>query len=195
MMALVLASGVGVAFLLSVVGAYLLARKALSPVSAVVTAAHRITEGDRSKRLPVANSKDEIGDPPPPLTVCSLISKDLGSPRRNARPSTPLRRRRQPRIAYSAYLHSQLCAVARRVGIKRPTDRTGERGSDKTRVGAHEGTGREPAGARSRRRRDETTSERRQPDRSSRRSRGVGAQPGTARCISSARHLSRGYSG
>jgi two-component system, OmpR family, sensor kinase len=61
-MAIVLASGVGVAFLLSVVGAYLLARKALSPVSAVVTAAHRITEGDRSKRLPVANSKDEIGD-------------------------------------------------------------------------------------------------------------------------------------
>jgi signal transduction histidine kinase len=45
-----------------VVGAYLLARKALSPVSAVVTAAHRITEGDRSKRLPVANAKDEIGD-------------------------------------------------------------------------------------------------------------------------------------
>jgi two-component system, OmpR family, sensor kinase len=61
-MALVLASGVSVAFLLSVVGAYLLARKALSPVSAVVTAAHRITEGDRSKRLPVANSKDEIAD-------------------------------------------------------------------------------------------------------------------------------------
>jgi two-component system, OmpR family, sensor kinase len=61
-MALVLASGVSVAFLLSVVGAYLLARKALSPVSAVVTAAHRITEGDRSKRLPVANSNDEIGD-------------------------------------------------------------------------------------------------------------------------------------
>jgi two-component system, OmpR family, sensor kinase len=61
-MALVLASGVAVAFLLSVVGAYLLARKALSPVSAVVAAAHRITEGDRSKRLPVANSKDEIGD-------------------------------------------------------------------------------------------------------------------------------------
>ena len=61
-MALVLASGVTVAFLLSVVGAYLLALKALSPVSAVVTAAHRITEGDRSKRLPVANSKDEIAD-------------------------------------------------------------------------------------------------------------------------------------
>ena len=61
-MALVLASGVAVAFLLSAVGAYLLARKALSPVSAVVTAAHRITEGDRSKRLPVAHPNDEIGD-------------------------------------------------------------------------------------------------------------------------------------
>jgi two-component system OmpR family sensor kinase len=61
-MSLVLASGVTVAFLLSVVGAYLLARKALSPVSAVVTAAHRIREGDLSKRLPVPHSKDEIGD-------------------------------------------------------------------------------------------------------------------------------------
>ncbi|HSK85202.1 MAG TPA: ATP-binding protein [Rubrobacter sp.] len=61
-MAVVLASGVTVAFLLSVVGAYLLARKALSPVSAVVTAAHRITEGDHSKRLPVAHPNDEIGD-------------------------------------------------------------------------------------------------------------------------------------
>jgi two-component system, OmpR family, sensor kinase len=61
-MAFVLASGVSVAFLLSVVGAYLLARKALSPVSAVVTAAHRITEGDCSKRLPVAHSQDEISD-------------------------------------------------------------------------------------------------------------------------------------
>jgi two-component system OmpR family sensor kinase len=61
-MALVLASGFSVAFLLSVVGAYLLARNALSPVSAVVRAAHRITEGDLSKRLPVAHPKDEIGD-------------------------------------------------------------------------------------------------------------------------------------
>jgi signal transduction histidine kinase len=60
--ALVLASGVTVAFLLSVVGAYLLARRALSPVSAVVTAAHRIRAGDLSQRLPVPPSKDEIGD-------------------------------------------------------------------------------------------------------------------------------------
>jgi two-component system OmpR family sensor kinase len=61
-MAIVLACGVTAAFLLSVVGAYLLARKALSPVSAVVAAAHRITEGDRSKRLPVVHPNDEIGD-------------------------------------------------------------------------------------------------------------------------------------
>jgi two-component system, OmpR family, sensor kinase len=61
-MALVLACGVTVAFFLSVVGAYLLARKALSPVSAVVTAAHRIRDGDRLKRLPVAHPNDEIGD-------------------------------------------------------------------------------------------------------------------------------------
>ena len=60
--AFVLASGVTVAFLLSVVGAYLLARRALSPVSAVVAAAHRIRAGDLSKRLPVPHSKDEIGD-------------------------------------------------------------------------------------------------------------------------------------
>jgi two-component system, OmpR family, sensor kinase len=60
--AFVLASGVTVAFLLSVVGAYLLARRALSPVSAVVAAAHRIRAGDLSKRLPVPPSKDEIGD-------------------------------------------------------------------------------------------------------------------------------------
>jgi signal transduction histidine kinase len=59
--ALVLASGIAVAFLLSVVGAYLLARTALSPVSAVVAVANRITEGDLSKRVPVANTRDEIG--------------------------------------------------------------------------------------------------------------------------------------
>jgi two-component system, OmpR family, sensor kinase len=47
--------------LLSVVGAYLLARAALSPVSAVVTSARSITESDLSRRLPVANPKDELG--------------------------------------------------------------------------------------------------------------------------------------
>jgi two-component system, OmpR family, sensor kinase len=49
-------------FLLSVVGAYLLARAALSPVSAVVASARSITESDLSGRLPVANPKDELGD-------------------------------------------------------------------------------------------------------------------------------------
>jgi two-component system OmpR family sensor kinase len=49
-------------FLLSIVGAYLLARAALSPVAAVAAAARKITESDLSKRLPVANSKDEIGN-------------------------------------------------------------------------------------------------------------------------------------
>jgi two-component system, OmpR family, sensor kinase len=49
-------------FLLSVVGAYLLARAALSPVGAVVASARSITESDLSERLPVANPKDEIGN-------------------------------------------------------------------------------------------------------------------------------------
>jgi two-component system OmpR family sensor kinase len=49
------------AFLLSVGGAYLLARAALSPVEAVVGSAREITEGDLSRRLPVAHPKDEIG--------------------------------------------------------------------------------------------------------------------------------------
>jgi two-component system OmpR family sensor kinase len=42
-------------------GAYLLTRAALSPVEAVVRAAGEMSEGDLSRRLPVANSKDEIG--------------------------------------------------------------------------------------------------------------------------------------
>jgi signal transduction histidine kinase len=49
------------AFALSVGGAYLLTQAALSPVEAVVSAAGQITEGDLSRRLPVANPKDEIG--------------------------------------------------------------------------------------------------------------------------------------
>jgi signal transduction histidine kinase len=49
------------AFLLSVGGAYLLARAALSPVGAVVASARKITESDLSERLPITNPKDEIG--------------------------------------------------------------------------------------------------------------------------------------
>jgi two-component system, OmpR family, sensor kinase len=48
-------------FALLVGGAYLLTRAALSPVEAVVRAAGEMSEGDLSRRLPVANPKDEIG--------------------------------------------------------------------------------------------------------------------------------------
>jgi two-component system OmpR family sensor kinase len=57
----ILAAGIGVAFLLSIGGAYFLARAALRPVEAVVSAAREMTEGDLAKRLPVAKPKDEIG--------------------------------------------------------------------------------------------------------------------------------------
>lgn len=57
----VLIIGIGTAFLLSLVGAYLLARTALRPVDAVVGSAREITESDLGRRLPVANPKDEIG--------------------------------------------------------------------------------------------------------------------------------------
>jgi two-component system, OmpR family, sensor kinase len=49
------------AFLLSVGGAYLLARAALSPVEEVVSSARQMTAGDLSQRLPVSHPKDEIG--------------------------------------------------------------------------------------------------------------------------------------
>ena len=57
----VLAAGIGVAFVLSIGGAYLLARAALRPVEAVTAAAREMGEGDLAQRLPVANPKDEIG--------------------------------------------------------------------------------------------------------------------------------------
>ena len=57
----ILAAGIGVAFLLSIGGAYLLARTALRPVEAVTATAQEMGEGDLAKRLPVANPKDEIG--------------------------------------------------------------------------------------------------------------------------------------
>jgi two-component system OmpR family sensor kinase len=59
--ALVLATVGLLGFALSVGGAYLLTRAALSPVEAVVRAAGEMSEGDLSRRLPVANPKDEIG--------------------------------------------------------------------------------------------------------------------------------------
>jgi signal transduction histidine kinase len=57
----VLAAGIGAAFLLSIGGAYLLARTALKPVDAVAMAAREIGESDLSKRLPVVNPNDEVG--------------------------------------------------------------------------------------------------------------------------------------
>src|SRR5919202_4725971 len=57
----VLIGAILVALVLSVGGAYLLARAALSPVNAVVRSAGRITESDLSQRLPVVRPKDEIG--------------------------------------------------------------------------------------------------------------------------------------
>jgi signal transduction histidine kinase len=59
--AVFLIAGILTALLLSVGGAYLLARTALSPVNAVVRSARQITESDLSRRLPVAYPKDEIG--------------------------------------------------------------------------------------------------------------------------------------
>jgi two-component system, OmpR family, sensor kinase len=57
----ILAAGIGAAFVLSIGGAYLLARAALRPVETVTSTARSMGEEDLSKRLPVANPKDEIG--------------------------------------------------------------------------------------------------------------------------------------
>ncbi len=69
----VLVVGALAALLLSLSGAYLLARAALSPVGAVVAAARKITESDLSERLPVANPKDEIGNLT--ATINALLSR------------------------------------------------------------------------------------------------------------------------
>ena len=53
--------GIGAALLLCVGGAYLIARAALRPVDAVTGAVRGIGEDDLSRRLPVANPKDEVG--------------------------------------------------------------------------------------------------------------------------------------
>jgi two-component system, OmpR family, sensor kinase len=57
----VLVGGIIAAFLLSIGSAYFLARAALRPVDAVVSAAREMSEDDLARRLPVANQKDEIG--------------------------------------------------------------------------------------------------------------------------------------
>ena len=70
--AVVLVGAILVAVLLSVGGAYLLARAALSPVSAIVQTARKITESDLSKRLPVVRPKDELG------LLTATVNKLLG---------------------------------------------------------------------------------------------------------------------
>jgi signal transduction histidine kinase len=57
----ILAAGIGVAFVLSIGGAYLLARAAMRPVEGVTNAARTMGEGDLAKRLPVTNPRDDIG--------------------------------------------------------------------------------------------------------------------------------------
>jgi len=69
----VLAAGIGAAFLLSIGGAYLLARAALRPVDAVTSAAREMGEGDLQKRLPVSNPQDEVGRLA--TTINSLLSR------------------------------------------------------------------------------------------------------------------------
>lgn len=59
--ALLLVGAVLVALVLSVVGAYVLARAALAPVDAVARSARKIGAGDLGRRLPVARPGDEIG--------------------------------------------------------------------------------------------------------------------------------------
>jgi two-component system OmpR family sensor kinase len=59
--AALLIGAVLIALVLSVGGAYLLARTALAPVDAVVRSARRIGARDLSKRLPVSRPGDEIG--------------------------------------------------------------------------------------------------------------------------------------
>jgi len=57
----VLVVGIGTAFLLSIGGAYFLAGAALRPMEEVAGAAREMGEDDLSRRLPVANPKDEVG--------------------------------------------------------------------------------------------------------------------------------------
>jgi two-component system OmpR family sensor kinase len=69
----VLVVGIGVAVLLSIGGAYILAGAALKPVEAVTNAAREMGEGDLAKRLPVAYANDEVGRLT--ITINGLLSR------------------------------------------------------------------------------------------------------------------------
>jgi two-component system, OmpR family, sensor kinase len=62
-----------VTLLLSIGGAYLLARAALRPVDTITSAAREMGGDDLSKRLPVANPKDEVGHLA--ITINALLSR------------------------------------------------------------------------------------------------------------------------
>ena len=125
----ILAAGIGVAFLLSIGGAYLLARAALRPVEAVTATAQEMGEGDLAKRLPVANPKDEIG------RLATYHKRPAGASRgrlqaQGGGPLAPaaLRRRREPRAENPPDLHKRARQDARRVGPRR---RQGDRASER----------------------------------------------------------------
>jgi signal transduction histidine kinase len=103
----VLATGIGAAFLLSMGGAYLLAGAALKPVDAVASAARKMGEGDLSKRLPVANPKDELGRLV--VTINALLSRLEGA---FARREEALERQRRFAADASHELRTPLTAIS-----------------------------------------------------------------------------------
>jgi HAMP domain-containing protein len=98
----VIAVGFGAAFLLSIGGAYLLAGAALKPVDAVTSAAHEMGEGDLSKRLPVANPKDELGRLV--ITINALLSRLEAAFVRREEALERQQRQRSPNTSYARYV-------------------------------------------------------------------------------------------
>jgi two-component system OmpR family sensor kinase len=159
------------------------------PVSAVVRAAHRITEGDLSKRLPVVHPKDEIGDLAATINgMLSRLEKTL------ARLQETIERQRRFVADASHELRTPLTSIHSyaqmleewalrdpQIGpesvaaIKRESERM--KGLVENLLELARG-----------RRRDETTPQRQQPHRCRPRSRGVGARSRERqRCLSSTR--------
>ena len=125
--AAVLIGAILVAVLLSVGGAYLLARAALSPVSAVARSARRITESDLSKRLPVVRPKDEIG------RLAATMNKLLGRLEAAfARQEEALSRQRRFAADASHELRTPLTSIA---GYARMLDKWGLEDPKTTREG------------------------------------------------------------
>jgi HAMP domain-containing protein len=108
----VLAAGIGAAFLLSIGGAYLLARAALRPIDAVARAAREIGESDLSKRLPVTNPKDEVGRLV--ATINGLLSRLEAA---FARREEALERQRRFAADASHELRTPLTAISGHAGM------------------------------------------------------------------------------